>query len=73
MDKFKNVINIDLELAVKEYEKFTEENKKINNPFLSFLKDQDVVINTVGSNKKKDPEHSRIIDWEVNKLLIDAC
>ena len=32
-----------------------------------------MVINTVGTGKKFDKEHSRIIDYQTNRLLADAC
>ena len=51
--------------------------KKRGNPFNDMMTGIDVVINTIGSNKRGitrgDSEHSRIMDFEANKLLIDAA
>ena len=47
--------------------------KKRGNPFNDMMTGIDVVINTIGSNKRGNSEHSRIMDFEANKLLIDAA
>ena len=37
------------------------------------MKGVDIVINAIGSGKKRDVEHSRIIDLEFTKGLVDAA
>jgi nucleoside-diphosphate-sugar epimerase len=73
-DKFKNVINMDIEESVINYEKENAiSSNSAKNPFLDHLEGIDIVINTVGASKTKDVNHSRIIDLETTKLLIEAA
>jgi hypothetical protein len=66
---------MDIEETVSKYEKDSKSDpsSQIENPFLEHMKSIDVVINAVGASKTKDIEHSRIIDLETNRLLIDAA
>ena len=56
-----------------DLEKAVNENEEGNNPFEEFLQGQDVCISSVGANKLRDRPHTKTIDWEVNKLLIDGA
>lgn len=43
------------------------------NPFSKLMEGVDIVINAVGASKTRDVEHSRIIDLECTKALVDAA
>ena len=59
---------MDIEQCVEQWE-----NTKGQNPFTEHLSGVDILINSVGASKTRDVNHSRIIDLETNKLLVDAC
>jgi uncharacterized protein YbjT (DUF2867 family) len=65
-EKFHKVIKMDFEHSVISFENGGE------NPFLSHLEGVDILINCLGPYKKRDVNHSRLIDLEANKLLIAA-
>ena len=63
---------MDLEAAVSEYDA-NPSKQDLENPFIACLKDIDVLINAVGPSKMRNEEHTRIIDYETNRLLTDAA
>ena len=45
----------------------------LRNPFSEIMKGIDIVINSVGQSKPFNSDHTRIMDFEVNRLLVDAA
>ena len=44
------------------------------NPFDKLFTDKiDLVINTIGATKNCDLEHTRLVEYEVNRLLIESA
>ena len=70
--KIKKVFTMDLEETMKKY--VSEGKKKdLPNPFDEALEGIDVLINTIGPTKMFNAEHTRLIDYETNRCLIDAA
>ena len=73
---FEKVVTSDLEETVSKFEKDKKSDpQNTQNPFSEHVRSMDVVINCVGPAAQKGQdvvEHSRIIDLETNRLLIEA-
>ena len=65
-EKFDEVFIMDFEEEMKKMEQTSE------NPFVKLMDGVDIVINAVGTSRTKDLAHSKMMDLDFTKALVEA-